>query len=109
MGVHGMDAQTLLGNPFFIRLRTLRTVSCCMKSYPDSKINRFGFKPLALAARVSLLRGWQHISQTSSSLSALVSALPLKLLPELLLELLTELLPELPPELPPELQRALPP
>ena len=76
-GVHGMDTQALLGNLVFIRLRTLSTVACIMKSSPVSKVNRFAFNPLALAALVIVLRGLQQISQTSSSsLLALDSALP---------------------------------
>jgi hypothetical protein len=76
-GVHGMDAQALLGFFFFICLRTLRTVALFMMSYPVSRVNRFAFNPLALAALVSVLCGLQQISQTSSSsLLASDSALP---------------------------------
>ena len=72
-----MDTQALLGLFLFICLRTLRTVALFMKSYPVSRVNRFAFNPLALAALVSVLRGLQQISQTSSSsLLALDSALP---------------------------------
>jgi len=66
-GVHGMDAQALLGFFFFICLHTLRTVAFFMISYPVSRVNRFAFNPLALAALVSVLCGLQQISQTSSS------------------------------------------
>ena len=72
-----MDTQALLGNLFFIHLRTLSTVACSLKPSPVSKVNRFAFNPLALAAPVIVLRGLQQISQTSSSsLLALDSALP---------------------------------
>ena len=52
---------------FFICLHTLRTVAFFMMSYPVSRVNRFAFNPLALAALVSVLCGLQQISQTSSS------------------------------------------
>ena len=51
---------------FFIRLRTLRTLSSFIMSYPFSRVSRFAFNPLALAALVSVLRGLQQISQNSS-------------------------------------------
>ena len=76
-GVHGMDAQALLGVFFFICLHTLGTVAFFMMSYPVSRVNRFAFNPLALAALVSVLCELQQISQTSSSsLLASDSALP---------------------------------
>ena len=76
-GVHGTDTRALLGLMFFICLSTLRTVAFFIMSCPVSRANRFAFNPLALAALVSVLRGWQQISKASSPLLlALDSALP---------------------------------
>ena len=65
-GVHGMDTQALLGLFVFICVRTLRTVSCFIMSYPVSRVSRFARNPVAVAAYVSVLFGLQHISQNSS-------------------------------------------
>ena len=65
-GVHGMDTQALLGFVFFICLRTLRTVSSFIMSYPVSRVSRFARNHVAVAASVSVLFGLQQISQNSS-------------------------------------------
>ena len=47
-------------------LRTLRTVSSFIMSYPVSEVSRFARNPFAVAASVSVLFGLQQISQNSS-------------------------------------------
>ena len=64
-GVHGMETLSLL----FCFLHAFEHIAhCCLftMSYPVSRVNRFAFNPLALAALVSVLRGLQQISQKSS-------------------------------------------
>jgi len=62
---------------FFVCLHTLCTVASFIRSYFVSRVNRFAFNPIALAALVSVLCELQQISQnSSSSLLGLDSALP---------------------------------
>ena len=52
---------------FTICLRTLRTVSAFIMSYPVSRVSRFACNPAAVAASKVVIRGLQQISQRSSS------------------------------------------